>query len=430
LVKTDAEATERIGHPQITADGAFLLFVVSDPNKSWESGQIVALRLATGERKVLVSGGTAPHLTKSGHLVFFRDSTLFAQAFDERTGSVSGTAVPMVQKTASAPFSGNAQFAVSDTGTLVYVEGAGDDVFTLTWLDRAGKAEPITAAPKRRYYEPRLSPDGTMVATATRDDSPDIYVWDLRRNTETRVTRDEARDVAPIWLDNRELLFGTEVNGELALARRRVDLTTERTIVAKPKASIAPIALSSDGKTVIVGSFPSGLSVLARLSLEQPGTPELMFGSSAPSPNAAFSPDGKWIAYEAREGERTEIYVRPYPNINDRRFQISQGGGIWPAWSRNGRELFYVAGVGGNNSRMLVAVPIKPPIGTTFDWAPGKPLFNCTPYVRGGSRSYDVSLDGAKFLVIASGDTASAGPSRTVMRYVTNWFEELRAKVK
>src|SRR5262249_25019536 len=139
-------------------------------------------------------------------------------------------------------------------------EGAGDDLMSLTWVDRTGKAEIIAEAPKRRYVEPRLSPDGTMIATSTRDESPHIYVWDLRRSIETRVTRDEPRDVSPVWLDNRELMFATETDtsGRLNLARRRADLTTERTIVAEGSHSEAPMALSKDGKTLVVASYTGG----------------------------------------------------------------------------------------------------------------------------------------------------------------------------
>jgi serine/threonine-protein kinase len=430
LIKGDAANGERIGHPQITSDGTYLIFALGAPGKNWDTSQIVAERLATHERRVLVSGGTSPRLLKSGHLAFYRESTVFAQVFDERTATVSGTAVPMVQRTGYASFSGAGQFSISDSGTIVLVEGSGDDLLNLMWVDRAGKAA-IIAAPKRRYFEPRLSPDGMMVATATRDDSPDIYVWDLHRSVETRVTRDEARDVSPLWIDNRELIFGfgTDVSGQLDLARRRVDLTTERTIIAATPEGEAPMAMSADGKTVVVTTYPGGTGYLARFSLEKPEPPTMMLGTTYPSTNPAISPDGRWIAYEAREGDRTEVYVRPFPNVNDARVQISQGGGIWPTWSRNGKELFYVNNTAGQAERQVVAVPVRPDHGTTFDWDPGVPLFNIAPYMRSSQRGYDVSPDGTRFIVAAD-PSAPALVSRTVLRYVTNWFEELRARVK
>jgi len=429
IVKADKEKLERFGHPQVTSDGKHLVFVVNLANKSWDSSQIVAQDLTTGARQVLVSGGTSPRLLKSGHLVFYRENTIFAQVFDDATASVKGSAVPMIQKTSYGGISGAGQFSVSEDGTLVYVEGSNDDLLALTWIDRTGKTETVPGAPRRRYYEPRLSPDGTMIATATRDDSPDIYVWDLKRNVETRVTRDDVRDTSPVWLDNRELLFATESDGGLVLARRRADLTTERTLLAKAPDAQSPTSVTPDGKTAVVMSFQGGGTFVGSASLEKADSPTLLFGKSYSSQNAVLSPDGHWIAYEAREGDRNEIYVRPFPNVNDRRIPISQGGGVWPVWTRNGKELLYLAGNGGQGDRPLMAVAIKTASGTTFESGAPVQLVNLQPYARAAARGYDVSLDGSRFIVVAD-STPSITTSRTAMRYVTNWFEELRERVK
>jgi Tol biopolymer transport system component len=245
------------------------------------------------------------------------------------------------------------------------------------------------------------------------------------------VTRDEVRDVSPIWLDDRELLFAvdTDTAGGLDLARRRADLTTERTIIATTPSGETPSSISTDGKTAIVTVFPGGGPRVASFSLEKPEPPTVLLGTTYPSANAVISPDGRWLAYEAREGERNEVYVRPFPNVNDARVQISQGGGVWPVWSRTGKELFYVNNSGGQAERLLVAVPVKPGSGPIFDWDPGASLFNIGPYMRSNQRGYDVSLDGHKFIVVGD-SSASTAATRTVMRYVTNWFEELRARVK
>jgi Tol biopolymer transport system component len=300
---------------------------------------------------------------------------------------------------------------------------------SLAWVDRSGKTEMIPA-PRRRHYEPRISPDGTMVATATRDDSPDIFVWNLRRGVETRVTLSDARDIAPVWLDDRELVFATEeTTGKLDVYRRRADLTTEAALVAKTPDSESPMTMSLDGKTLLVTSYVGGGNFVASFSMEKPGPATPLIGTSYPSTNAVVSPDGHWVAYEAREGDRTEVYVRPFPNVTDGRTQISQGGAGWPVWSRDGKELFFVSSAGGQVERPMMAVPILAARGTTFEPGQAKPLFNMLPYIRSSQRGYDVSLDGSKFVVIVDAGAPTAG-TRTVMRYVTNWFEELRARVK
>jgi len=430
LVKADVTTKERLGHPQITSDGRHLIFTTTLPNKSWDTGQIVAHNLSSGERRVLVSGGTSPRLLPSGFLAFYRESTIFAQRFDDRSATVSGTAVPMVLRTSYASFTGAGNFTISNTGTLVYVEGSGDDLFNLMWVDRSGKTEPIAGAPRRRYWDVRLSPDGTKIASATRDDSPDIYVWDLRRGVETRVTRDEPRDTTPVWLDDRELLFATENDGDLDLARRRADLTTERTIVAvTTKVGEVPISLTPDLKTAIVSIYPSGTPRIALVSLEKPGRPSVLLDPNLQSHNGTLSPDGKWLAYEAREGDRTEIFVRPFPNVNDARYPITQGGGQGPGWSRDGKELFYISSRGGQLDRFLMAVPIKAASGTTFDWGQPIRLFAFAPYLRTAQRGYDVSPDGRRFLVVEDPGAANTA-SRALVRFVTNWTDELRERVK
>jgi Tol biopolymer transport system component len=232
-----------------------------------------------------------------------------------------------------------------------------------------------------------------------------------------------------MWLTNLELLFASDSNGTLALARRRADLTTDRTLLAKAPDAVTPTSVTPDGKTVVVMTFQGGGTFVASVSLEKPESPTLLFGKSYTSMNAVLSPDGHWIAYEAREGERSEIFVRPFPNVNDRRFQISQGGGVWPAWTRKGNELLYLAGGGAQGQRPLMSVTVKTASGTAFDWNPPVRLMDMQPYVRSTPRGYDVSPDGSRFIVPTDA-TPTLISSRTSMRFVTNWFAELRERVK
>ena len=123
------------------------------------------------------------------------------------------------------------------------------------------------------------------------------------------------------------------------------------------------------------------------------------------------------------------MFVRPFPNVNDGRFPISQGGGAWPVWSRTGKELFYIANRPGNADRFLMAVPITRASGATFDWSPGVRLFNASPYLRSSARGLDVSRDGTRFVVIGTAEGATT-VKRSVIRYVTNWFDEVRARAR
>ena len=207
LVTADASKNEMVGHPHLIRDGAYLLYTLS--TKAWTESEIVGQSLPSGERQVLTAGAV-PRFVSSGHLVYYKDNTLFGIAFDAGAGRVRGGPVPMVQHVRLAAFSGDAHFSVSGSGTLAYLEGNADSTFELAWIDRNGRSEKI-AAPARSYYEPRLSPDGTRIATATRGESPDIFIWDLQRSIETRVTVGDPVDQYPTWTpDSSEILFSTE----------------------------------------------------------------------------------------------------------------------------------------------------------------------------------------------------------------------------
>ena len=138
--------------------------------------------------------------------------------------------------------------------------------------------------------------------------------------------------------------------------------------------------------------------------------------------NGEISPDGRWLAYQSNESGQDEVYVRPFPDVSAGRWQVSTGGGTRPLWSRNGRELFYLAADG-----RLTTVPVET-AGSTF--AMGNPVRVLErAYVSSApGRPYDVSTDGRRFLMIkAGGGEEGAAPSQLIV--VLNWFEELRRLV-
>ncbi len=430
LVTANKAKNEQLGHPQLIDDGRYLIYTVT--TKSWNDGQIVGQAMPSGERKVLVPAGGASRLVRSGHLVYYRDGTLFAIAFDTNSRSVRGGPVPIVQQVRSATVSGNAQYAVSGSGTLAFIEGGSSSLMELAWIDRAGRTEKISAPP-RAYFEPRLSPDGTQVATATRDESPDIFIWNLRRSIETRVTNGEAPDSYPTWsADSRDVYFNTEIEGQWDVFRRRADLTTEAERLTNSKESEQPLWVSADGRVMLAYEFRVTPD---RLILRAPGndkgeaafTP--LIGTAYSQRNGTVSPDGRWIAYEAREGDSFEIFVRPFPNVSSGRSQVSQGGGNWPAWSPSGSELFFVSrGTGGAVSTLMSAQVRSRGASSTFDWDPPKGLFPMSPYFRSSSRGYDAAADG-RFVVVQQPGGSSATTTAEI-QFVAHWFDELKARVK
>jgi eukaryotic-like serine/threonine-protein kinase len=134
--------------------------------------------------------------------------------------------------------------------------------------------------------------------------------------------------------------------------------------------------------------------------------------------NADLSPDGRWLAYQSDESGRNEIYVRPFPAIDAGQEQISTQGGTRPAWSNDGRTLFYL-----DTENYLTAAPVKPG-GTMQAGAPVRVL-DKRYFVGPPSRPFDVSSDG-RFLMLKDQEPRGT-PSGIVV--VLNWLEELKSKI-
>jgi eukaryotic-like serine/threonine-protein kinase len=108
----------------------------------------------------------------------------------------------------------------------------------------------------------------------------------------------------------------------------------------------------------------------------------------------AISPDGRWLAYSSNETGRREIYVRPFPEADRARYQVSTAGGMTPVWNPTGHELFYV-----DAAENLVSVPLV--AGTSFQTGPPHVLFPLADYFTGAYQpEYEVSRDGQRFLMI------------------------------
>ena len=138
---------------------------------------------------------------------------------------------------------------------------------------------------------------------------------------------------------------------------------------------------------------------------------------------AGFSPDGRYLAYQSDESGRLEIYVRPFPRVNNGRWQVSTAGGSRPVWAVSGRELFYL-----DATNALTAVPVSTSESTISIGRPAK-LFDTAYAEPNPSRHYDVSADGQRFLMLKP--PAAADPTATPVSIVVveHWFEELKQRV-
>ena len=335
----------------------------------------------------------------------------------------TGTASPVVSHVVTLP-SGTAEFDIARNGTLAYVTGGTDAApRTLVWVDRHGDEETI-AAPARPYVATRLSPDGTRVALEIEDQNHDIWVWDLTRKTLTRVTTDPGSDRSPVWMpDGRRLLFSSQAGGVLgSLFWQAADGTgaAERLLPDSPYVQ-RPSSVVADGTRAL---FMEGADLMM-LTLDKDRRVQPVIQTAQSEQNGVISPDGRWLAYDSNDSGPSQIFVRPFPNANEGKTQVSTGGGSQPLWSRNGRELFYLAADGA-----IMSVSVEP----GRKWTPGMPTKVIEkPYFGGvgnsSPRTYDVSPDGQRFLMLKQVATPdqSAAPARIVV--VQNWLEELKRLV-
>jgi serine/threonine-protein kinase len=441
-----------LGHafPSVLPGGRAVLFTIAT-GRGPETFQIAVLDRASGERKILVRGGAhaeyvaASNAGDPGYLVYAVSGTLRAVRFDPVRLEVVGDQVPIVDhvRTKNA---GVAEYAVSRQGGLAYVPGGVEGsaigaARSLVWVNRKGTEEPIKA-PQRAYQYLNLSPDGTKMAVEIRDQDDDIWIWDFAHETLTRLTFDPAPDAYPVWTpDGRRVIFSSPRGGAAGLFWQPADGTgTPERLTTSSTRQVAD-SISADGEQlVLMEDIPESRvsGDLKVLQLPRPSTTfeagklkaEPLIQTKFNERNGEVSPDGHWLAYESNESGDYQIYVRPFPNVNGGRWQVSPKGGTKPKWAPNGRELFYFA------DGYLTAVPVQ--TTTAFSSANPAKLFDTRYFVGNAERTYDVSRDGQKFLMIKNGprsDQTQTSMTSTTVReqptitVVLNWSEELKTRL-
>jgi eukaryotic-like serine/threonine-protein kinase len=417
--------------PEVLPGGRAVLFTIRALTGGEDASQIAVLDLQTGVRKVVLRGGSHAHYVESGHLVYAAAGTLRAVSFDLATLQTRGTPVMVVSDVTTTSF-GAVDAMVAADGTLVYSSGGrsmgADAPRVLVWVDRQGQETPI-AAPPRAYMYPRLSPDGTRIAVFAGDQQLDLWMWDLARVTLTRLTFNPGLDVAPVWTpDGRRLVFASDRRGgQFNLFVQSADGTGQATRVAESASQQNATGISRDGTQVVFDELSTTRQHDLRLLTLTP-VPHVQALIETPfdERGGVISPDGRWLAYESNTSGRLEVYVRPFPNVGDGQWQVSNAGGMQPLWSGSGRELFYVAP---DDALLTVAVD---PRGSTWNagtvtkvvdgrYYSGRNVF--TP------RQFDVSRDGKRFLMIKDGSgTDHVSPPASII-VVQHWTEELKRLV-
>src|ERR1051325_6836682 len=397
--------------PQLLPDGKSVLFTIKNNNiVTFDEAVIAVQRLGTGERKILVHGGTFARYLPSGHLTYLRGSTLFAVPFDLDRLEVTGPPQPVVEGGWLNRGSGDANLAFSNTGTLV-VAPAGPlsyENISIAWMDRTGAMQPLLDT-LRSYNAAILSPDGEKLALGINAANDDIWIYQINRGTLTRLTFAGGNNDIPVWSsDGKYVVYQSEKGKSPNIFRKAWDGSgVEERLTQSPDAQL-PSSCTPDGKAMIFGQN----SDLWMLPLDNDRKPVPLLQSAAHEFGGIVSPDGRWMAYSSDESGKFEINVVPFP-ARDGKWQISTGGGTNPIWSRNGRELFYV------NGTSLMAVKVSSQ--STFDYSVPQKICE----IPATAQVNDISPDGLRFVVLSTKSLQFTMPQVDV---VVDWFQELKGK--
>ncbi len=423
--------------PQLLPDGDTLIFTLGTRGMpSWDQARVVAQSLRTGQRTTLLENATDGRYVATGHLMFGRGGVVFAVPFDATRRAVVGEPISVIEgvRRAAPGTTGAVHFAVSDTGSLVYLPGpvstAGASL-QLALFDRTGAAESLNV-PLGAYYNPRVSPDGARLAVAT-DDSKEAVIWiyGFAKSSAARRLTFGGRNTSPVWsADGQRVTFQSTREGDASIWWQRADGTDTATRLTRPEqgASHNPQSWSPDGRHLLFDEVRLDRVAIMDLSLpDGKVTPFSSLESDAPS-DATFSPDGKWVAYSVRPVTGTTqaiVYVEPYPRTGAR-YQISKAeeDGHHAVWSPDGRELFYTPGPG---NRFLVV-----PITTTPSFAFGDPVLIPRLFVNApptAARPFDIARDGKRFLGLRADVGSNGLPVAPQIQVVLNWTEELKQRV-
>jgi hypothetical protein len=385
--------------------------------------------------RMLLRGASSGAYVETGHLVYSTDDGGFsAVPFDQARFELTGTPIPLGEQLAIN--TGLQLFRVSRSGTLVMAIGGRNvtgRTFEMVWVDRSGRQTPLdttwtfrlTAIANNHGWA--LSPDGSRLAVGLSTGAgDDIWVKPLPKGAPYRVTFDPQSDMRPRWTaDGRFITFvGVRLPGGLYL--HRADGAGTDSLLFK--GVIDEGVLSPDNRWIVLrqgslGQVAGGRNITG-LRVGVDTSPAPVLATEFDEEAIELSPDGRWMAYQSDETGRTEVFLRPFPNTDGGKKQVSSGGGVAPLWSRDGKELFYLSG----DNNMMAARVVT---GTTLDTDEPVVLFHVGDDLLGAESLYytpwDVGRDG-RFLMarLINGGPGDVGS----LVVVENWFQELKAKVR
>ncbi|HUF66762.1 MAG TPA: protein kinase [Gemmatimonadaceae bacterium] len=356
-----------------------------------------------------------------GQLIFVRrDGAVFASQWNPREQQLRNAPVPVLEGVRTSL--STADMAISQSGTLAYIGGPSrvGTVVEPVWVSRSGQISPIDSgwsfiAPPNGGIA--LSRDGRRLAVGIRTGSgEDIWIKTLDRGPLTRLTFD-GRNPRPVWTPDGALIAYTSItpNGNLDVRIRRADGTgTESTLIDLPRPILEVEFTRDPNQWIVRVAQPPTRDILLIRRGDTAATP-LVASPTHQEAGPALSPNGRWLAYTSDETGRFEVYVRPFPDVNAGKWQVSRNGGTEAAWAHSGRELFF------RDASGLVAVDVR--AGDAFATGQQRMLFPTRNLrILPVYRTYAVSPDDRRFIFLRS---ATGEEPLSPVVIVENWISDM-----
>ena len=416
-VKPSSVPAEVVSHrwPHFLPDGEHFLYV-NAPNGSCTELNELHFASIDGKQDVSLMRTCSSATFANGNLLFWRDGNLVAQRFDPRTGVLSGAPAAIVEHADFEPLFSIAIFSTSAEGKLVYMAGDAPTGTQLVWYDRNGKVLG-TLGENDHYKTVAISRDGSrVVADTTSMKESKIRILDAR-GTRTLMSLGSSDGGYPTWsADGRQIYFTSNANGPQDIYVRAADGSGEEKEVLKfnkNQYGALFLTVSPDGKSLayeIIDRATGG--DIYTLALGGEGKAQPFLHSVANETAPAFSPDGRWLAYESDGSGRKEVYITPFPT-GGAQYQVSTSGGERPVWRHDGKEIYYREGL------RIMAVEVNTKT-SPVEFSSPKALFELASGNLNG-RYYDVAPDG-RFLT----NTSPLAKKEQSFSLVVNWPGRLK----
>ena len=431
VIALDASKFSSCGAPRFLPDGKHFLYAAGSPYSALAGAYFASLDGKEVHRLLRAEYGA---VYASGFLLYPRDTTLMAQAFDSERGELKGASQPIAER--AAIVNGNGRFDASENGILVYQTAGGGGDKALTWFDRAGKDLGVMGE-ARDYYDVRLSPDVSKLATSA--DYPagsgngTIWVDELSRAVSMRLTiRPDINYGIPVWSpDGTTILFSAlEGNTRRGIYRKPCNGAGSEELLLPSENSptqIWPTSWSRDGKFILYtrGSTVLGQGEIWVLPLTADRKPRLFVQAPAAAYDGQFSSSARWVAYTSGESGRDEVYVVPFDAARvsntspgsavasgGGKWQISASGGRFPRWRKDDKEIFFLSP---DNQMMAAQVEDR---GNGLEVRPVQALFRAA--VSPSFCPYDVTPDGKRFVI------NTLREQNTPLTLMVNWMANLK----